>query len=109
MDMKIPLESFRIPKARSEQLKLIERFETEFGTPYFLDPLIDPSEDINGNGFPIYEPDSIDEKLERIKRRNFWVKKLKDNDPKTVKWCKMLRRHPFSSKNDNGWNIAYQR
>jgi hypothetical protein len=112
MDMKIPFETLRTPKAKTEQEKLIKRFETEFGTPYLLDPLIDPCEDIDLNGFPIYKDGSIEEKIERIKRRNYWVKKLSkaidiDNHHDLV-MCNRFRKLPYSPKNDNGWNIAYK-
>lgn len=111
MDMKIPFENFRIPKARSEQLKLIERFETEFGKEYRLDPLIDPCEDYDNSDY-VYTHDSIEEKIERIKRRNDCVrglaKAISENDEKKIKMYNFLRNLPVVDGSDNGWNVIYK-
>lgn len=112
MDMKIPFNNFRIPKAKSEQLKLIERFEFEFGENYRLDELLDPIADIEDNGKPTYAYGSIEEKIERIRRRNDCVKGLakaiSENDVKKIKMYNFLRNLPALPGSDDGWNVAYE-
>ena len=109
MDMKIPLEYFRIPKSKTEQLKLIKRFETEFGEKYELDPWVDPSYDVDRYTMnPIYEYNSIEEKIERIRRRNMYVLGLRNalarGDKKLAEKYNSLR-DTILPDNDNGWNM----
>ena len=110
MDMKIPLENFRIPKAKSEQIKLIQRFETEFGEKYELDPWIDPSYDVDRHTLKsLYVYNSIEEKIERIKVRNLCVNGLRDaikkGDKKLINHYNSLRDFPILPGSDNGWNM----
>ena len=113
MDMKIPLEEFRIPIAKKEQIKLIKRFETEFGDDYRLDPWIDPCLDIDRHTLKsVYVHDSIEEKIERIKRRNKAVagfrKALEKGDMKLAKKYNSLRDGIglHLPGGDNGFNMT---
>lgn len=110
MDMKIPFETFRIPKAKSEQLKLINRFEAEFGKEYSLNEWIDPCYDIDPRTLKsVYIHDSIEEKIERIRRRNNAVIGLRNaisnNDKEKITQYNELRELPPLPESDNGWNV----
>jgi hypothetical protein len=109
MDMKIPFSSFRVPKAKEEQRKLIERFDAEFNGRYELNPWIDPSYDMNLDGSPVYVENSFEEKLRRLKRREYMILRLKraerNNDQHEIDFCNSFRDLPPLPGSDNGWNV----
>ena len=102
--MKIPFDVFRLPKARAKRLKLLERFEAEFGDDYELDAVIDPIFDMHH----VYKYKSIEEKLERLERRYDLVMGLKkaiaNNDKKKIDTYNSCRFFPILPQSDNGWN-----
>ena len=110
MDMKIPFNNFRIPKARSEQQKLVDRFEAEFGKDYRLNPWVDPCFDVNMKCQPIFVHNSLEEKIERIKKRAKLIhglqKAIESNNERAIAMYNSLRDFPILPGSDNGWNIT---
>ncbi len=66
MDMKIPFDQFKVPMSKESKAKLVERFEAEFGE-YELDSWIDPMNEMDMSAHYIYEPNSLEIKIERIR------------------------------------------
>lgn len=108
MDMKIPFNQFRVPKAKEEQKKLVERFDTEFNGRYELSPWIDPAYD-EKNGSKIYEEDSFEEKLRRLEVREYMILRLKkakrNNNQEEIEFCNSFRELPALPGSDDGWNV----
>ena len=93
-DMKNAIEVFRIPKAKSEQIKLIKRFEIELGDNYRLDYVLDPDYDVNTKTFEPFQYDPIERKLIRIERYIHCSirlhKAIREKDEYNIKWYKVM-------------------
>ena len=109
MDMKIPFNQFRVPKAKEEQRKLIERFDKEYNGRYKLSLWIDPSCNENNDSSPVYKPGSFEENLARLKLRERMIVRLRkaerNNDLEEIEFCNSFRELPALPGSDDGWNI----
>lgn len=109
MDMKIPFNQFRVPKAKEEQRKMIERFDKEFNGRYELNPWIDPSYNEHNDGSPFYKHGSFEEKLAILHRREYMILRLKkaerNNDLEEIEYCNSFRELPALPGSDDGWNV----
>ncbi len=108
MDMQIPFDQFKIHMSKESRAKLAERFEAEFGE-YELDPWIDPMNEMDMRAHYIYEPNSLELKIERIRVRREMkfglAKAMAENDTKMIEFYNSLRELPPLPESEDGWNI----
>lgn len=110
MDMTIPFDSIKMPKAKKEQEKFVKRFEAEFGEDYRLSPWIDPCGAVDEDGTHIFKHGSLEEKLERIHMRKYLIKRLeravRNDDEEEINFYNSFRDLPALPGSDNGWNAT---